>query len=111
MNKKISSRWEDNFLVVAANDVRNDEVDDGESEDTDNQTNHAVKDGVFGFFDFAGVARGSHILDATNNDDYDGDETKNANDAIDDTNDRLVESFAIFSFCILACICFNCKFC
>ena len=87
MNKKISSRWEDNFLVVAANDVRNDEVDDGESEDTDNQTNHAVKDGVFGFFDFAGVASRGHVANATDENDDDGNDAENTDDGVKDIGD------------------------
>ena len=43
----------------------NDKVDDSEGKDTNNKTDDAVEDGVFGFFNFAWVALGGHILDAT----------------------------------------------
>ena len=47
----------------------NDKVDDSEGKDTNNKTDDAVEDGVFGFFNFTSVTRRSHVADTTNNND------------------------------------------
>ena len=46
-------------------DIADDKVDNHEGKCADDKTNASVKDGFFGFFDFAGIARRSHILDAS----------------------------------------------
>ena len=60
---------------------------DGEGEGADSETDSGVKDSVFGFFNFAGVAGGGHILDAAIDNNDDGDETENTNDDFDDVAD------------------------
>ena len=60
-------------LFCTTNDILNDEVDDGESEYADDQADETVENGVFGFLDFASIARGGHVIDATDNHDDDAD--------------------------------------
>ena len=45
----------------------NDEVDYGGGEGADNETDGGVKDCIFGFFGFAGVASRGHVLEAAVN--------------------------------------------
>ena len=63
-------------------DGANYEIDDSCGKGADNKTDNAVKDGVFGFFDFAGIAGRSHVTDATNDDDYNGYDAEYANNCI-----------------------------
>ncbi len=60
----------------------NDPVDDSKSERADSDTDRGVEDGVFGFFDFASVAGGGNVVDAANNDEYDGDKPDDADDGV-----------------------------
>ncbi len=78
------------FLVLADN-VGNDEVDDGKRQYADCEADETVKDGLFAFFDFAGIAVGSHVVDATNNHDHDADNTENGDDVFEDSDDTLGE--------------------
>ena len=69
-----------------AENVRNDEVDDSESEYTDYEADNAVENSVFGFLDFGSVARRGHIGDATDNDDDYADKAKYADNSVENGN-------------------------
>ncbi len=73
-----------NFLTV---NVVDDEVNNRKGENHDDETDNAVKNGVFSLFDLSGITGGSHILNATKDDDNDGQNTKNTNDDIEDVSD------------------------
>ena len=63
------------LIAVPANNVRNGEVDDGEREDDDDEADTGIEDSFFGFFEFAGIPGRCHVVDATNDDIYDGNES------------------------------------
>ena len=72
--------------LFPTDNVCNDEVDYGESENTDNKTDEAIKDGILCFLDFASVTRGSHVVNATDNHYDDADKTEYADDAVDNAD-------------------------
>ena len=59
----------------------NNEVNNEEGESTDNQTDTSIEDSVFSFFDFTSITGGSHVLNAANDDENDGNDTTNENDS------------------------------
>ena len=63
------------------------ELGDSEGESGDGEADAGVEDGILGFFGFGGIAGGSHVLDAADDDEYDGDNTEDANDSTDDIAD------------------------
>ena len=83
-NKKSPQRGLNERLASAASDVVDNKVDNGKGQYTDNKTNNAIKNSVFGFFNLAGVAGGGHVLDATNDDDDYGYDAEDANYSIND---------------------------
>ncbi len=87
------------FRVLAIrNNVADDKVDDSERQDADNETNQTVKDGVFSFFNLAGIARRGHVVDAADNHHDDTDDAEHADDTVKNGSDRLVErSFAVIN--------------
>ena len=54
--------------LSVGDDAVNDEVDNCKGKSNDNEANHAVKNGVFSLFDFGGIARGCHEMNAADND-------------------------------------------
>ena len=64
-------------------DAFEDEVDDDESKRSDDEANDSPEDGLFGFFDFASVASGSHIVDAADYDENGGDDAEDTDDGVD----------------------------
>ena len=60
---------------------------DGEGESANDETDGSVDDGFSGFFGLARVAGRGHVLDATINDDDDGDEAEDTDDGFDDVAD------------------------
>ena len=70
------------FFTVIFDDVFNNEVDDGEGEDTDDKTNDCVNDSVFGLFELTSVAGRGHVLNATDNDEDYSDKAGNGDDTI-----------------------------
>lgn len=75
--------------VGVANSVGNESSDDfGES--ADNEADESVKDDLFGFLDFTGVARGNGIRDAAVNDKNGGDDAGHTDSPLDEIGDHLV---------------------
>ncbi len=72
------------LILIATKDGTDDELDECESEHTDDETNKAVKDSVFGFFNFASVTRGGHIVDAADDHNDDTNKTKDTDDGAED---------------------------
>ena len=66
-------------------------VDYRKGEGADDETDTGIKDGVFGFFELAGVALGGHVVYATDDDEDNGYDTQDGDDGIqnrlDDGND------------------------
>lgn len=87
------------MLLLTADDVFDDEVNNGEGKDADYKTNEAVEDGVFGFFDFASIARRSHVINTADNHHYYADEAEYTNDGIDDTRNAVGKIFVPTSYC------------
>ena len=79
-------------LCVGINDTIDDEVDDSKGENTNDETNNAIEDSIFGFFDFGGFTRGSHVIDATNDDNHNADESKNTYYCIENLNDTFFQT-------------------
>ena len=100
LRQKIPRRGLLHELDVILEDIRNDEVDDGECENNDYETNDTVKNGILGFFDFAGITRRSHIADTADNDDDYGDDTKNGNNCIDNASDAVDEVAFTVTNCV-----------
>ena len=67
--------------------VGNDEVDNSKGKDTNNETDNAIEDGVFGFFDFASITRRGHVGDATDDDNNNTDEAEDADNSVENGND------------------------
>ena len=63
-------KMQDYFGLLLFEDAADDEVDDSKSKSTNYESDTGIEDSVLGFLDFGGVARGSHVLDATDNDKY-----------------------------------------
>lgn len=66
----------------AFKDIGDYEVDDGKRKSGDNEADDGVEDGLFGFLEFIGVTGGSHVIDATDEDENDGDESTDGDDGI-----------------------------
>lgn len=62
-------------------------VGNGESQDADDEADEGVKDSFAGFFDFASIARGGHIIDATDDNEDDGDNTGDGDNTVKDSLD------------------------
>ena len=67
---------------VLFENVSDDKVDDSKGKGANDKANDSIDDGFFGFVDFAGVAGGSHIIDAANYDKDYGYDTEDTNDDI-----------------------------
>ena len=78
-------------LDIRSKDIANDEVNDSKSEDYDDEANDTIENGIFGFLNFASVARGSHIADATDDNNYYGNNAKDAYNRINDADDGVFE--------------------
>jgi len=68
-------------LVLVVDDADS-EIDNREGESADGKADAGVKNGVFGFFKFASVTCGSHVADATDDDENYRNSTEDANDAV-----------------------------
>ena len=90
---------ETSILASVTNCARNKGGDDLGKGD-DGETDEGVHNGVLGFFGFARVARGSHVLDTTvNKEDY-GNDTSDADNPGNGTSDHTASGFHIVaSFC------------
>ena len=71
-------------LRLSAVDNANGEIDDGEGERADGEANTGVEDGVFGLLSFAGITGRGYILDATDDDEDDGNEARDTDNGIED---------------------------
>ena len=60
-----------------------DEVDNCKSENNNNKADNCIEDGVAGFFGFAGVTSGSHILNTTDDNENNSDNAGDANNDIE----------------------------
>lgn len=78
-------------MLVARENVAEDEVDNSKGKNTNDETNQAIEDSVFSFLDFTSITGRSHIVNATDNHDDHADEAEDTNDTIDNTNDRLIK--------------------
>lgn len=70
-------------------ETSDDEVDNGEGEGGNYETDDGVKNGLFGFFDFGGITGGSHVIDAAYYNKDGGDDAEDADDGIDDADDGI----------------------
>lgn len=81
-------------------ETSDDEVDNGEGEGGNYETDDGVKNGLFGFFDFGGITGGSHVIDAAYYNKDGGDDAEDVDDGIDDADDgvrKIVGSVAVAS--------------
>ncbi len=79
------------FSTIVSDNVFNDEVDDGEGENADNETDDGVEDGIFGFFGFARIAGRSHVLNATDDDEDNGDQARDSDNAVQNVDNDIGE--------------------
>ena len=75
-------------------DDADNEVDDGGGKYTDDETNTSIKNGIFGFFEFASIAGGGHVEDTTNNNSNDGDNAENKDNTVDNPLDSIANIVA-----------------
>ena len=60
-------------LIISTDNILDNEVDDGEGQYTDYETDETVEDGIFGFLNFASITGGGHIVNTADNHDDDTD--------------------------------------
>ena len=70
--------------LCSLNDVRHDEVDDGEGKYTNDKTDKTIKNSILSLGDFTGITGGSHVLNTTDNHNHNASKTKNGNHTVDD---------------------------
>ncbi len=63
-----------------AKNASNDELDDSKGKSCNDETDETVEDSLFGFLNFARVARGSHVVDAADDHNDDTGETEDGDD-------------------------------
>ena len=72
-------------------------VDDSKREGANSKTNKSIENSLFGFFEFAGVAGGSHILNTTDNDKNYSNDAGDGNNRVKNTSNNSAELvFAVF---------------
>ena len=76
-------------MLLLAENSTNGEIDDGKGQITNNEADNSVKDSIFSFLNFTGVTGRSHVIDATDDDENNRDDTADADDDIENVlNDR-----------------------
>lgn len=60
------------IIITTTDEVDNDEVNKGERENGDDDSNASIEDGLSSFFNFGGVAGGGDVVDTTYDNEDDG---------------------------------------
>ena len=71
-------------MLLLAENSTNGEIDDGKGQSTDNKADNSVKDSIFSFLNFTGVTGRSHVINAADNDEDNGDDATDADNNIKD---------------------------
>lgn len=75
------------IIGLLPKNISNDEVDDGEGESANDEADDSIENGVFGFFNLGGIAGGSHVINAADYNEDDGNEAGDKNDGIENPDD------------------------
>ena len=81
--------------TTSRNNIYNDKVDHGEGQSDNSEADSGVDDGFFGFFEFAGVASGGHVINAADENENDRDNAADGNDGVQDAGNEAREGVTI----------------